>query len=493
MGPICRILSLVLLISCSIPIRSLPITIYNDRPRYDNNQNIVNAHDGSVVFEKVLKLYFLYGTVYENCTQHGTQCTAPCGYNPNTFALYTSPDLENWTFVSDNILPSASVDNKIVNYWMPVVARHPTSGLYFMQYWSSRCGFTKPCADMATSSSPYGPFTNLPNPIPLHGGIPSSQMGFFVDDDGKGYIKYNTGDPQHHAIELLTDDWTTSTGQWAILFWKPSFAWMEGGGMFKRNKLYYYMTGTDCCFCTWGGDARFWTSYAPLGPWHPGVAPPLPTETCNLSGNWTSQGSSGAPGNESFTIKQASNSNNFTFTDANGSAEGWIDQTTGYVTFPPSAGDQRGVMTSADGKSAGCDKIRWFGYESFIWCREGMVCNLPNYTDAPELNYCADGSLPHENIRVNPCDPNEQYGTNFTVPAQQFNVISVPVYDDMGNTEITILYYGERANSAPDGLFSHNYQAWVPLTFDNTTGAIERLTFPDSFQLNLSYEEVNKK
>ena len=102
---------------------------------------------------------------------------------------------------------------------MPYVARNPNTGMFVMQYWSSRCGFQKPCADIATSGTPYGPFTMVP-PIELHGGVPSSQMGFFADADGRAYVKYNTVNPQHHAVELLSEDWLSSSGQWAILFWK---------------------------------------------------------------------------------------------------------------------------------------------------------------------------------------------------------------------------------------------------------------------------------
>lgn len=87
--------------------------------------------------------------------------------------------------------------------------------------------------------------------------------------------------------------------------------------------------------------------------------------------------------------------------------------------------------------------------------------------------------------RVNPCDPNVPYGTNFTVPAQQFNVISLPVFNAPGAPDTAILYYGERANSAPDGIFAHNFQAWVPMSFD-ATGAILPLTFPPTFTLNLT-------
>lgn len=56
----------------------------------------------------------MYGTVYENCTQHGPQCSG-CGYNPNTFALYTTTDFMAFTFHTANILPEASKDNKHVN------------------------------------------------------------------------------------------------------------------------------------------------------------------------------------------------------------------------------------------------------------------------------------------------------------------------------------------------------------------------------------------
>ena len=465
---------------------SLTVTIRNDVPRVDTAGAIVNAHDGSMMFFN--NTYFLYGTVYENCTQHGTQCEAPCGYSPNTFALYTSIDLTKWTLQSRDILLNMTADNAVINYWMPVVIFNPNTLKFIMQYWSGRCGFAKPCADVAVADSPYGPFTMLP-PLAVTA-VPSSQMGFFADDNGNGYVRYNTGAPQHHVVQKLAPDWLSTTDEYAIVFWKSSFAWMEGGGVFKRGALWYYMTGTDCCFCTWGGDARFWTARSALGPWHPGVAPPLPTARCDLSGAWSSLGAS-APGAERFNITQAAGSDAFTFADAHGRAQGSIDQATGYVTFPPSAGDGRGVVTSADGSAAGCDRVRWYGYEEFVWCRDGASCALPSYRDAPELNYCADGSMPHEDVRVNPCAPNDPLGTNFTIPAQQFNVLSIPVMVG-GVADTAVLYYGERANSAPDGMFAHNYQAWVPLSFD-AAGAIEPMAFPASFTLNITNETVGAR
>lgn len=90
---------------------------------------------------------------------------------------------------------------------------------------------------MATSATPFGPFTPTA-PVILSGGVPSSQMGMFVDTDGKAFVKYNTvGPKQHHVVEELADNWLSSTGRFAVVFWKPSFPWNEGGGMFKRGDL----------------------------------------------------------------------------------------------------------------------------------------------------------------------------------------------------------------------------------------------------------------
>lgn len=166
---------------------------------------------------------------------------------PATHTSPPPPPPSRRTLQSTNILPEASKDNAVINYWMPVVLFNARTATYIMQYWSSRCGFKLPCADVATSTSPYGPFTMVP-PIQLHGGTPSSQMGFFADSDGNAYVKYNTvGPSQHHAVELLTDDWLSSTGSWAVLFWKPSFAWMEGGGMFRRGgKRFPFVLGSTC-------------------------------------------------------------------------------------------------------------------------------------------------------------------------------------------------------------------------------------------------------
>ncbi len=173
---------------------------------------------------------------------------------------------------------------------------------------------------------------------------------------------------------------------------------------------------------------------------------------------------------------------NFTVVGPAGPSTGWLEQATGYTHSSLEA--HPGVVTSATGGEAGCDRIRWYAHESYVWCREGSACTLPQPTDPPNVNKCADGSEPkfvEPYGRVNPCDPQgRDYGVNFTVPAQIFNVNTFRGKDG----QEAIVYYGERSKSAPDGLKSHNYQAWQPIAFkpDRT---IELFDFPATFEVHV--------
>ena len=86
--------------------------------------------------------------------------------------------------------------------------------------------------------------------------------------------------------------------------------WLEGGGIFKRGSLYYYMAGSGCCYCAGGGGAMVFVAPHPMGPWRfqtnvndglylpfsprgePPPPPPVPagaTASCSdLSGEWAS-------------------------------------------------------------------------------------------------------------------------------------------------------------------------------------------------------------
>jgi len=63
------------------------VTIHNELPRRDTTGSIVDAHDGNLQF--FAGRYYLYGTAYGK--------TAGYSIN-NRFRVYSSADLEHWTF-----------------------------------------------------------------------------------------------------------------------------------------------------------------------------------------------------------------------------------------------------------------------------------------------------------------------------------------------------------------------------------------------------------
>ena len=352
-------------------VSSKQVTISNVIPRLDVKGEFVDAHDGCIV--KFDNTYFMYGTVYGHCHQNTTICNGVCGYLNNTFALYVSQDLVNWTLINNNIVPEVTKDNHYINYWMPNIGYNYLTKKYMMIYWSSRFGFQNSTVALAVASTPYGPFVNIP-PLVMHGGkVISDTTNLFVDDDNTAYIRYNTRDvPLRHVVEKLSPDWMTSTGEYSIIFEKQDFPWYDGGGIFKRKGIYYTMLSFDCCFCQWGSDARTFS-------------------TNNILGNWTYIG---------------------------------------------------------------------------------------------QINYCADGRalLSHvTDMTINPCSINNTYGTNFTVPAQQFNVATLQI----SQSETFYMYYGERFRSSKDGIKGHDFQAWIPIEFTDND-ILQPMKFYENFTLNIS-------
>ena len=260
----------LLVIACLSLQRTIGLsTISNVAPRHDTSGSIVNAHDGCLV--QFNGTYYLYGTVYENCTQSGPYCDGHCGYFPNTFSLYSSQDLVEWTLLSQSVLPKLEKDNDHISYWMPNVGYNDLTKQFVMVYWSGHYGFVDNQIAVAVSDSVQGPFTNI-EPIKVKGGsVISSTVSLFVGPDNDGYVRYNTRDsPLRHVIEKLTPDWRRSEGSFSIIFEKSDYPWYEGGGSFyrKENNKYYTMLGSDCCFCEWGADAKvFIADESPMNEW----------------------------------------------------------------------------------------------------------------------------------------------------------------------------------------------------------------------------------
>ena len=63
----------------------------------------------------------------------------------------------------------------------------------------------------------------------------------------------------------LTPDYLNSTGR--ATYWEPRDGFLEGWGMFKRESVYYYLTGHGDCVGAMGSDALVFTAPHPLGPY----------------------------------------------------------------------------------------------------------------------------------------------------------------------------------------------------------------------------------
>ena len=75
--------------------------------------------------------------------------------------------------------------------------------------------------------------------------------------------------------------------------------------------------------------------------------------------------------------------------------------------------------------------------------------------------------------------PRNDDGSSIT-HAQQFSV--TPIYTSQG---IIPMFIGIRFGSAPDYQKDHDFQYWLPLQFDSSTGKMKNLTWQDSFEISL--------
>ena len=223
------------------------VTISNVEPRRDIKGEIVDAHDGCLQFFG--GRYYLYGTAYGK--------SAGFGIN-NRFRVYSSPDLERWTFEGE--LLKETSDGV---YYRPYVVFNPNTRKYVLWYnwypklWDGQLA-------VATSDTPEGPFTIVNPDVQVSQAKSRPGDGsLFVDDDGTGYFIY-TVIGQGHAIrvERLTRDYLGSTGETSEILARGC----EASAMFRRGDLYYVLFDSCCCFCPSGSGARVFTSSSPLGP-----------------------------------------------------------------------------------------------------------------------------------------------------------------------------------------------------------------------------------
>jgi hypothetical protein len=459
------------------------VVIDNVHPRLDTEGNIVNAHDGSLLFDAPSQRFFLYGTHYQACPlvppppSPGDCVNYTCGWKGNTFAAYSSPDLTSgsWRLESTSIAPGMAANNTANYYFMPNVLRNAATGTYVL-------AFNVPNAfiSVAVSQQPQGPFTIL-GAMPLAHKI-QSQFDLWMDPrTGLAYARYNAGPGQ--CIELLNAAFTAGTGNVTCI---DVGGFLEGGGVFRRGDLVYVQGGPGCCFCPTGaGSKTYVSSTGPLGnytyigdsnPLAPcnvsatadaGAPLPLspphtlqpPASCSDLSGVWVGVfvPTCASPTSPLITVTMGApgGSGGLTFTahdrdwdrDGNGTLTGQAIAFTGH--WGGATATVQGVLGAANGGMApACTEIRWTsqGHEAERWCREG---------------YCGGGGL--------------------AVVAQQFQVFAI----DVEGGEQALVYFGERWGSSPTGLKSDDFSVWQPYEFTQGGSIVPFTRMMDNFSLVL--------
>src|SRR5947207_3158250 len=113
--------SIILILFCVLFYSSATaqlLKVSNNIPRKDSNGNIIDAHDGNLMYFN--KRFYLYGTAYGS-TDGFTSA--------NKFQVYSSASLSDWKNEGDLIIdPPKGV------YYRPKVIYNAVSGKYILWY-----------------------------------------------------------------------------------------------------------------------------------------------------------------------------------------------------------------------------------------------------------------------------------------------------------------------------------------------------------------------
>jgi hypothetical protein len=177
-------------------------------------------------------------------------------WSSNSFSVWTSPDLKTWSPAGVALDLPSSLSWARAQAWTPdCVERDGTYYFYF-------CAETK--IGVAKANRPEGPFRDaLGGPLLEHGGAVRAKTiapHVFIDDDGKAYLYYGSGQNLAQVVRLGTD-------MVSLLGAPEDLAigdFLEGLVVFKRRGVYYFM---------WTSQPRgqpskvcYGTADSPLGP-----------------------------------------------------------------------------------------------------------------------------------------------------------------------------------------------------------------------------------
>ena len=257
-----------------VAVASVNVSVSNVVPRRTIAGAILPAHDGGVYQygARGRTSWYFYGMSYGTCRESdgcSNSTTGACGFrDDHNVSIFTSPDLsqESWAYAG-NALP---LGRPRAIYYRPKVIYNARTQRYVLWVnWRESLSGSHLHYLTATARSPGGPFalatTNVTTRF-ADGG----DFTVFADDDGQGYLLYQSRASGHVAsVERLTDDFTDSAGGADPAHSSGLFGpkGIEAPTLFKRKGVYYATVGKDCCFCTAGSGVIFFTAAAPLGPW----------------------------------------------------------------------------------------------------------------------------------------------------------------------------------------------------------------------------------
>ena len=248
------------------------ITIDNNKPWLDNKGNIMNIHEGHLVRWEENGLFYFYGMQYELCPDDEISCNATqgcgckeCGHSSDhNVSIYTSPNMTSgsWEYRGTIFNESMSPQRPKGRYFRTFIFyNNQTSKYVLWNMYASKSYYMS-----SQSDSPLGPFVIKNKNITMgHQGKHGDFYGFQDPQTNKAYIVYNSDG--NIAVDELTEDYLLSTQKTSALFNHSGH--QEAPLIFKRNNIYYVLTGHGCCVCLAGSDSNLYISENgnPLGPY----------------------------------------------------------------------------------------------------------------------------------------------------------------------------------------------------------------------------------
>ena len=221
-------------------------------PRFTVDGRVLNAHQGSMLFDPTSSRYFLYGNHHRDCVAT-TRCHCvgdpPDAWTVTTgIGIYSSADLESWRYEAGPVLAPFNQPRVI----------GPVLGEYRM--------YLQFPLRIATSASAAGPFELQPGVVSMD--TDTHDMNVMLDGrTGRTFMIYSAGARGGYALrvqELMPDGRRGKSGASSLPF-PPRPC--EAPVLFQSSRRFYAVFGHNCWCCAEGAEAFAFSAPDPLGPW----------------------------------------------------------------------------------------------------------------------------------------------------------------------------------------------------------------------------------